>query len=66
VVPVYDDDTANTLNTRILQQEHKIYSQAIQLYAEGRLKIQGHRVLAKWVPKVPDAFMINPPVSIFD
>ena len=66
VVPVYDDDTAETLNARILKQEHKIFSQAIQLYAEGRLKIQGRRVLAEGFPKAPDAFMINPPVKIFD
>jgi phosphoribosylglycinamide formyltransferase-1 len=66
VVPVYDDDTAETLNARILKQEHKIFSQAIQLYAEGRLKIQGRRVLTEGFPKAPDAFMINPPVKIFD
>ncbi len=66
VVPVYDDDTADSLNARILKQEHKIYSQAIQMYSEGRLQIQGHRVLAKGVPKAPDAFMINPPPTIFD
>jgi len=65
-VPVYDDDTAETLNARILKQEHKIFSQAIQLYAEGRLKIQGRRVLAEGIPKAPDSFMINPPVMIFD
>jgi phosphoribosylglycinamide formyltransferase-1 len=65
-VPVYDDDTAESLNARILKQEHKIFSQAIQLYAEGRLEIQGRRVLAKGFPKVPDAFMINPPIEIFD
>jgi phosphoribosylglycinamide formyltransferase-1 len=66
VVPVYDDDTAETLNARILKQEHKIFSQAIQLYAEGRLKIQGRRVLTEGFSKAPDAFMINPPVKIFD
>jgi phosphoribosylglycinamide formyltransferase-1 len=66
VVPVYDDDTADTLNSRILKQEHKIYSQAIQLYAEGRLEVQGRRVLAKGMAKAPDAFMINPPVKIFE
>jgi len=66
VVPVYDDDTAETLNARILKQEHKIFSQAIQLYAEGRLKIQGRRVLTEGFPKAPDAFMINPPAKIFD
>ncbi len=66
VVPVYDDDTADALNARILKQEHKIYSQAIQMYAQGRLEIQGHRVLAKGVPKAPDSFMINPPAKIFE
>ena len=66
VVPVYDDDTAETLNARILKQEHKIFSQAIQLYAEGRLEIQGRRVLARGFPKAPEAFMINPPIKIFD
>jgi phosphoribosylglycinamide formyltransferase-1 len=66
VVPVYDDDTAETLNARILKQEHKIFSQAIQLYAEGRLEVQGRRVLAKGFPKAPDSFMINPPAKIFD
>ena len=66
VVPVYDDDTAETLNARILKQEHKIFSQGIQLYAEGRLEIKGRRVLAKGFPKTPDSFMINPPAKIFD
>ncbi len=66
VVPVYDDDTADTLNARILKQEHKVYSQAIQLYAGERLEIKGRRVLTKDFPKAPDAFMINPPAKIFD
>jgi len=66
VVPVYDDDTEDTLNARILKQEHKIYSQAIQMYAEGRLEIQGHRVLAKGMPKAPDSFMVNPPAKILE
>jgi phosphoribosylglycinamide formyltransferase-1 len=66
VVPVYDDDSAETLNARILKQEHKIFSQAIQLYAEGRLEIKGRRVLAKGFPKAPDSFMINPPARIFE
>lgn len=66
VVPVYDDDTAETLNARILKQEHKIYSRAIQLYVEGRLVIEGRRVLAKGVPKAPDSFMINPPARILE
>jgi phosphoribosylglycinamide formyltransferase-1 len=66
VVPVYDEDTADTLNARILKQEHKIYSQAIQLYAAGKIKIQGRRVLTPGHPQAPDDFMINPRVTIFD
>lgn len=44
VVPILDTDTEDTLSERILRQEHKIYSRAIQLFAEGRLSIQGRRV----------------------
>ena len=66
VVPVYDDDTADSLNARILKQEHRIYSQAIQLYAEGRLEIQGRRVVARGLARAPDAAMTNPPAVIFD
>jgi phosphoribosylglycinamide formyltransferase-1 len=45
VVPVKDDDTEETLSARILQEEHKIYSQAVRIVLEGRYKIQGRRVL---------------------
>ncbi|MEO0262559.1 MAG: phosphoribosylglycinamide formyltransferase [candidate division WOR-3 bacterium] len=48
-VPVLEDDTAETLAERILKEEHKIYSEAIQLFAEGRLIIEGRRV--KLLPK---------------
>ena len=44
VVPVLQDDTEETLAARILKEEHKIYSQAVQLYFEGRLEIRGRRV----------------------
>jgi phosphoribosylglycinamide formyltransferase-1 len=43
-VPVMDDDTAETLSARVLEQEHEAYSEAIQLFAEGRLRIAGRRV----------------------
>lgn len=43
-VPVLEDDTEETLSARILEQEHKIYPQAIKLFAEGRLVIEGRRV----------------------
>ncbi|MGD0112024.1 MAG: phosphoribosylglycinamide formyltransferase [Armatimonadota bacterium] len=43
-VPVEEDDTPETLAARILPHEHELYCQAVQLYAEGRLKIEGRRV----------------------
>jgi phosphoribosylglycinamide formyltransferase 1 len=45
VVPVRDDDTEDSLSARILEEEHKIYSQAVRVVLEGRYKIQGRRVL---------------------
>ncbi|OGW84906.1 MAG: phosphoribosylglycinamide formyltransferase [Omnitrophica bacterium RIFCSPLOWO2_01_FULL_45_10] len=43
-VEVKDDDTEETLLGRIHQEEHKIYPQAIKLFVEGRVKIEGRRV----------------------
>ncbi len=43
-VPILNDDTPETLAARILIQEHKIYPRAVQLFAEGRLKVEGRRV----------------------
>lgn len=44
-VPILDGDTPETLADRILQQEHKIYPRAVQLFAEGRLRVEGRRVI---------------------
>jgi len=46
-VPVLDDDTEETLSARILEQEHRIYPEALQLLAERRLCVDGRRVLTK-------------------
>ncbi len=43
-VPVYHDDTEETLSQRILEQEHKIYPEAIRLFSEGKLEIKGRIV----------------------
>jgi phosphoribosylglycinamide formyltransferase 1 len=45
VLPVNDDDTENTLSARILQEEHRIYSEAVRIVLEDRYKIQGRRVI---------------------
>jgi len=44
-VEVLENDTEETLAARILEQEHKIYPQAIKLFIDGRLKIVGRKVL---------------------
>ncbi|MEM2134769.1 MAG: phosphoribosylglycinamide formyltransferase [Candidatus Jordarchaeaceae archaeon] len=44
VVPVFDDDTVETLSNRILEKEHKIYVEAVKLFTEGKLKVEGRRV----------------------
>jgi len=43
-VPVLEGDSADTVTARILAEEHRIYPRAIQLYAEGRLRVEGRRV----------------------
>jgi len=43
-VPVREDDTEASLAERIHHEEHKLYPAAIQLFAEGRLKVEGRRV----------------------
>lgn len=46
-VPVEDDDTVETLAERILRQEHRLYSEAINLVLADSLRIEGRRVLRK-------------------
>jgi phosphoribosylglycinamide formyltransferase-1 len=44
-VPVQPADTEETLAARILVEEHRLYPEAIRLFAEGRLRIEGRRVI---------------------
>jgi phosphoribosylglycinamide formyltransferase 1 len=46
-VPVRDDDTVESLSERILRQEHRLYPEAIRLFTEAQLRIEGRRVLLK-------------------
>ena len=43
-VPILNGDTPESLAARILEQEHKLYPRAVQLFAEGRLHVEGRRV----------------------
>ena len=46
-VPVEDDDTAESLSARILEQEHRIYSEAIGIMLSGKYRIDGRRVILR-------------------
>ena len=43
-VPVFDDDTPDTLAERVQAKERELYPKAIRLFAEGRLRVEGRRV----------------------
>jgi phosphoribosylglycinamide formyltransferase-1 len=45
VVPLLDDDTEETLSARILEEEHKLYSEALAIVASGDYEIVGRRVV---------------------
>ena len=62
-VPVLQDDTLETLSARILRQEHRIYPEAIRLFAEGRLRFKERRVLIDPPSAKPDEALLNPPLS---
>jgi phosphoribosylglycinamide formyltransferase 1 len=46
-VPVFDNDTVETLSARILVQEHRIYPEAIQLILEGSWSVAGRRFVRR-------------------
>ncbi len=59
VVPIFADDDEASLSARILEQEHIIYSQAIQLFAEDRIQIVGRQVKISGA-KATDETLVNP------
>ncbi|MGC2062698.1 MAG: phosphoribosylglycinamide formyltransferase [Thermodesulfovibrionales bacterium] len=64
-VPVMDDDTEETLSARILRCEHRIYPEAIRLFAEGRLEVKGRKVRSgNMLPPEPiQTLLIWPPLG---
>jgi phosphoribosylglycinamide formyltransferase-1 len=44
-VAVRDDDTAESLSARILEEEHRLYTEAVALVLDGRYRIEGRRVV---------------------
>jgi phosphoribosylglycinamide formyltransferase-1 len=50
-VRVQEDDTPETLSARVLEQEHEAYPEAIQLFAEGRLRIEDDGARVRVLPE---------------
>ena len=63
VVPVFPDDTEESLSARILKQEHRIYPQAIQFYSEGRLRVEGRKVFVDGVAREENQVLVQPPLA---
>lgn len=61
-VPVSPHDSEETLSERILRLEHKIFPEAIRLYAEGRLKITDRRVMIEGY-ELKEDYIVNPPLE---
>jgi phosphoribosylglycinamide formyltransferase-1 len=61
-VPVFQNDTEETLSERILKYEHRIYPEAIRLFSEGKIKVEGRKVRIKEYNPV-DSCVINPSLT---
>ena len=62
-VPILPDDTEERLHARIQRQEHRLYPFAIQLLAEGRVRVEGRRVVIDGAAPGADGFLANPDPS---
>lgn len=59
-VPVLDDDTAETLAARVLEQEHRIYPLALRLVAEGRVRVENGRAIIDRQAAPNGGILVNP------
>jgi phosphoribosylglycinamide formyltransferase-1 len=59
-VPVYSDDTVESLTERILAEEHRIYPEAVCLFAEGRIRIEGRRARIADEEPLADRALVSP------
>ena len=62
-VPVMPHDTAAALAARVLTQEHRIFPQAVRWFMQGRLTIDGNRVVLKNDCAAASATLIHPPLD---
>ena len=56
-VPVLPDDDEERLAARVLEQEHRIYPEAIRWYLDGSLRVDGNRVTVSAGRSAPDAMV---------
>jgi len=59
-VPVYSDDTVESVTERILVEEHRIYPEAVCLFAERRIRIEGRRVRIADEEPLADRALVSP------
>lgn len=59
-VPVLADDTEQTLAARVLQQEHRIYPQAVRWFCEDKLRLSAHGTVQLDLRKQPGAALVSP------
>jgi phosphoribosylglycinamide formyltransferase-1 len=59
-VPVLEGDDEEELATRVLAAEHRIYPAALRLLAEGRLTIDGERVVVAGANGGADRALVSP------
>ncbi len=59
-VPVYSHDTVESVSQRILAEEHRIYPEAVCLFAEGRIRIDGRRIMIVDEEELADRALVNP------
>ena len=60
-VPVSPEDSEDSLSERILKLEHKIFPEAIRLFSEGRLAVEG-RIVKISGYSLSEACIVNPPL----
>ncbi len=63
-VPVLPDDTEESLAARILVEEHRIYPQAIQWFAQGRLSLSGRSVQVRGARAADARAWTNPTLEL--
>ncbi len=63
-VPILPDDTEERLHARVQRQEHRLYPFAIQLIADGRVRIEGRRVIVSDASCPSDAALASPDPTV--